>query len=87
MYVQSIFCPNRHGFKGWLFWTKRLNCGFCLSRLFMLNHMVYKVCIPDNKFGKKLQTLEEFLKDIDCNGESKFYYNPTRNLVEHIHKF
>ena len=49
--------------------------------------MVYKVCIPDNKFGKKLQTLEEFLKDIDCNGESKFYYNPTRNLVEHIHKF
>ena len=29
--------------------TKQFTCGFCLSRLFMLNHTVYKVCINDHK--------------------------------------
>ena len=32
--------------------TPQLSCRFCLSRLFMLNYKVYKVCVWDNKFQK-----------------------------------
>ena len=50
----------------------------------MLNHMVYKFCVSDNNFGRDLPTISEFLSSIDC--ESKFYFNTTRNLVNHVNK-
>ena len=39
----------------------QLTCGFPLSRLFMLNHMVYKVCIKNkDALIKDLPTISDF---------------------------
>ena len=56
---------------------------FCLSRLFMLNHMVYKICIKnEDAFIKDLPTISDFLSSL--TGKMKFYYNESRNLIEHV---
>ena len=62
--------------------TNKYTCGFCLSRLFMLNHIVYKVCVKDYEKLAQLPTLTEFLCNLDC--KTKFYFNPHKNVVNYV---
>ena len=45
--------------------------------------MVYKVCIKnEDAFIKDLPTISDFLSSL--TGKMKFYYNESRNLIEHV---
>ena len=50
-------------------------CGGCITKMFILNHIVYKVCIatPSFRVLAKIKNFEEYLKE--CPSEAFSYFN------------
>ena len=62
--------------------TRESTCGKCLCRLFMLNHMVYKVCLKSYDKVKKLPSISNFFSELDL--KVKVYFDEKNDEVRHV---
>ena len=56
--------------------AKEFECGECFHELFMLNHMIYKICIKNSSDLVELPSVSDFFP--------KFYFGENNNQVRRI---